>query len=218
MAKQKTLWAVLLLWLIMAITTAYSDEGPITKLFFRSGTVMQCDQVWEGVGSNILCKKSRGILAYSADEVDLVKTFGETDAKEIAARYEERIKYEEFLVKPIIVTPEQERWMHQQRSSDNNRSDIRQLEAEIKNKESELQSLISRVSGATGNLDTLSQLAIEVAAKKGEINRLQSQLKMRINPNYQPDPNTGLNRRVDDLEFELRQERFQRNFDKILGK
>ena len=112
MAKpKKTLWAVVLLCLIITAKIAFSEEGPITKLFFRSGTVMQCDQVWEGVGSNILCKKSRGILAYSADEIDLVKTFGEADAKEIAARYERIIKDRELSSKPIIITPEQERAM-----------------------------------------------------------------------------------------------------------
>jgi hypothetical protein len=112
MAKPKnTLWAVVVLFLIMATTPAFSDEGPITKLFFKSGTVMQCDQVWEGLESNILCKKSRGVLAYSPDEVDLVKTFGEADGKEIAARYERIIKEKELSSKPIIITLAEERAM-----------------------------------------------------------------------------------------------------------
>jgi len=92
---------------------SFTKEVPknINKIYFKSGSVMQCDIVWEGVGSGILCKKSRGILAYSAEWVDLVKTFGETDGKEIAARYERIKKERELTSKPRIVSPEQERAM-----------------------------------------------------------------------------------------------------------
>lgn len=70
---------------------SFTEEVPktINEIYFKDGKVIQCDIVWEGVESEILCKKSEDILAYSADDVDLVKTFGETDAKEIAKRYEE---------------------------------------------------------------------------------------------------------------------------------
>jgi hypothetical protein len=67
-------------------------------------------------------------------------------------------------------------------------------------------------------LDALNQWAIEIAAKKGEINRLTIQLRMKINPNYQPDPNANLRRKVDDLEFELQREKSRRQFDDILRK
>ena len=72
------------------VTPTYVEETPkpIEKIYFKDGQVIQCDIVWEGIESQIMCKKSEDILAYSADDVDLVKTFGETDAKEIAKRYE----------------------------------------------------------------------------------------------------------------------------------
>jgi len=82
------------------VTPTYVEEVPktIEKIYFKDGKVIQCDIVWEGTESDILCKKSDDILAYSTDEVDLGKTFGETDAKEIAKRYE-KIKGREETVK-----------------------------------------------------------------------------------------------------------------------
>lgn len=93
---KKTLWTVLLLWLIMA-TTAYSDEGPITKLFFKNGSVIKCDMVWEGPEHAILSMRSGKITGYSIDEIDLEKTFGKVDGKDIAERYEAERKKRELM-------------------------------------------------------------------------------------------------------------------------
>lgn len=69
---------------------SFTEEVPkiINEIYLKDGKVIQCDIVWEGIESQIMCKKSEDILAYSTDNVDLVKTFGETDAKEIAKGYE----------------------------------------------------------------------------------------------------------------------------------
>jgi hypothetical protein len=115
MAKtKKTLWAVLLLWLIMSTLPAYSNAGPITKLFLKSGSVIECDMVWEGVASQILCDNSGKIIAYSVGDVDLVRTFGQSSAAGIAKRYEAEMKKRELMSKPTIVTPEQEKWRKKQ--------------------------------------------------------------------------------------------------------
>jgi hypothetical protein len=90
---QKTCWTVVLFFLVMAAIPSLSDEGPRTKLFLKSGTVITCDQVWEGMGSGVFCQKSRGILVYWAEEIDFVKTFGASDVNETGAPYE-RIKRE----------------------------------------------------------------------------------------------------------------------------
>lgn len=61
------------------------------------------------------------------------------------------------------------------------------IQAEIRNKERELQEIIRR--GAPKDLNAMQSWAIEAAAKKGEINRLQQQ-----DPNYQPNPNSDVRR------------------------
>lgn len=97
------------------VTPTYVEEAPktIEKIYFKDGEVIQCDIVWEGMGSQILCKKSEDILAYSAGDVDLIRTFGQSSATEIAKRYEERVKHRELMSRPNIVTPEQERLMRE---------------------------------------------------------------------------------------------------------
>ena len=49
----------------------------IKKIYFKDGKVIQCDTVWEGRESDILCDKSDDILAYSAEWVDLVRVRSE---------------------------------------------------------------------------------------------------------------------------------------------
>jgi outer membrane protein len=74
---KKILGVVLVFWLIVAITPVYSEEGPKEKLFLKSGGVIECDMTWMPDKDNVGCKKGRGILLYSIDDVDLKKTFGE---------------------------------------------------------------------------------------------------------------------------------------------
>lgn len=108
MAKtKKTIWTVLLLWLIIVATTAYSDEGPITKLYFKNGSVIECDMVWEGAEHAILSMKSGKITGYSIDEVDLEKTFGKIGGKDIAERYEAERKKRELM--STLFKPKQHR-------------------------------------------------------------------------------------------------------------
>ena len=72
------------------VTPTYVEEAPktIKKIYFKDGETINCDICWQGLGGNILCKKSEDIRAYSAADVDLTKTFGESRALEIAQRYE----------------------------------------------------------------------------------------------------------------------------------
>ena len=73
-------------------STPVTKEVPDTtkKMYLKSGRIIECDTVWEGMGNDICCRKSGNIIAYSAGEVDLIRTFGESSATEIAKRYEER--------------------------------------------------------------------------------------------------------------------------------
>ncbi len=88
-----------------------TEKAPdiIKTMYFKSGRAIEYDIVWEGMGSEILCKKSNNIIAYSAGDVDLIRTFGETSGKEIAERYEKRQIEIERKSQPRIVTTEQER-------------------------------------------------------------------------------------------------------------
>lgn len=104
---KKILWSILLLWLIIVATTAYSDEGPITKLYFKNGSIVECDMAWEGTEHTILSVKSGKITGYLIDEVDLEKTFGKTDGKDIAERYEAERKKRELM--STIFKPKQHR-------------------------------------------------------------------------------------------------------------
>jgi len=91
MTKIKTtVWAVSLLWLIVAITPAYSEDG-CEKLFLKSGKIVECDKAWIASKDVIRCKKGNGTILYSIDDVDLKKTFGEVEAK----RFEEETKARE---------------------------------------------------------------------------------------------------------------------------
>jgi hypothetical protein len=96
-------------------STPKKSNDVLKKIYFKSGRTIDCDIVWEGVESQIACKKSEGIAVYSAGDVDLIRTFGERSGKEIGKRYEEGVKQRERMSKKIIVTPEQERWMNRQR-------------------------------------------------------------------------------------------------------
>lgn len=79
------------------------------KLYLKEGRTIACDMVWEGLASQILCKRSDTIVAYSAGEVDLTRTFGVRRAQKIAARYEEESKQRERMPTPTIGAPEQKR-------------------------------------------------------------------------------------------------------------
>ena len=101
-----------------------TDSTPVTKevpnitkkMYLKGGRIIECDMVWEGIASQILCKKSADIVAYSAGDVDLIRTFGKSTGTEIGQRYEERAKSREYRgVSGGIVSPEQERWMKKQR-------------------------------------------------------------------------------------------------------
>ena len=97
-------------------STPVAKEVPdITKtMYLKSGKTIECDMVWEGIASQILCKKSGDIIAYSAGDVDLIRTFGQSRATEIAKRYEERVKHRKLMSRSKTVTPEQEKWMKKQ--------------------------------------------------------------------------------------------------------
>jgi len=97
-------------------STPKKSNDVLKKIYFKSGrTIIDCDIVWEGVESQIACKKSQGIAVYSAEDVDLIKTFGERSGKEIGKRYEAEKKKRELLSKATVVTPEQEDWWKKQR-------------------------------------------------------------------------------------------------------
>ncbi len=94
-------------------TPVTKEDSNVTKtMYFKSGRTIECDILWEGMGSEICCKKSGNIIAYSAGDVDLIRTFGESSAAEIAERYKERVeivKQRELMSRPIIETPEEAR-------------------------------------------------------------------------------------------------------------
>jgi len=92
--KTRPLLAVVLLfiWLIAAIAPVYSEEGPKSKLFLKSGRVIECDEVWIASKDIVRCKKRSGTVLYSTDQVDIKKTFGEIEAKKFE---EERKPWEE---------------------------------------------------------------------------------------------------------------------------
>jgi opacity protein-like surface antigen len=67
---------VLFIWLIAGIAPVYPQEGPKSKLFLKTGRVIECDQVWKASKDIVRCKKESGAVLYSIDDVDLKKTFG----------------------------------------------------------------------------------------------------------------------------------------------
>jgi hypothetical protein len=82
---------------------------------------------------------------------------------------------------------------------------------EIKKKEAELESLARDFDVNFRNPDRMSRQAVQIAEKKGEINRLQNQ----INP---PSPEQRLERRTRDLEFELQQQKQDMTWHKLFDK
>jgi len=97
--SRKALWAVSLLWLIVAITPAYSEDGS-ERLVLKSGRVVECDKAWIASRDIIRCKKGDGTILYSIEDVDLKKTFGEAEAR----RFEKEInaREEKELLQPIV--------------------------------------------------------------------------------------------------------------------
>ena len=54
---KNALWAVPLLWLIVGVTPAYSDF-----IYLKNDSVVECDNVWEGIGDWIWIQKSNGVI------------------------------------------------------------------------------------------------------------------------------------------------------------
>jgi len=77
MAKTQKILGVLFFWLIIAIAPVHSEKGVKDKLFLKSGRIIECDKVWIPEKDIVRCKKGRGMLLYSIDDVDLKRTFGE---------------------------------------------------------------------------------------------------------------------------------------------
>jgi len=99
---------------------------------------------------------------------------------------------------------------------------IHDLKSDLKKKEKALRDSAS--GPLPRDLHALQKKAIEIAIKKGEVNRAQELLMREMknqNPNiskYDDDYENkfkSLNRKIDDLDFELRQEKFDRQIDKI---
>jgi len=100
MKTKKTLWAVLLLWLIVTTTPVYSAEVSNNELLYlKNGLVVKCDKAWIASKDTIRCRKGHREKLYSPDEVDLKKTFGESAARRLE---EERKAWEEKeLLRPM---------------------------------------------------------------------------------------------------------------------
>jgi hypothetical protein len=81
---------VLFLWLIAAIPPVYSEEGPKSKLFLKSGRIIDCDEVWRSSKDIVRCKKGSGTSLYSIDDVELEKTFGQASDESAIPRDEEK--------------------------------------------------------------------------------------------------------------------------------
>ncbi len=124
MEKTKKVLLITLLLIFSVVMTSCASRqktnfSPVAKdapnirktMYLKSGRIIQCDILWEGMASEICCKRSGAaagmvvshrindqafIISYSAGEVDLISTFGESRAEEIAKRYERRKKYREL--------------------------------------------------------------------------------------------------------------------------
>lgn len=95
---KKTLCTVLLLWLIMSTTTlslAEEAAGPISTIYLKDGTVINCEMGWIE-RDTFFYQKYGGIIGIPSKKVDIEKTLR---------------KHKELMSKPAIVTPEQERNM-----------------------------------------------------------------------------------------------------------
>jgi hypothetical protein len=123
--KQVVLIVLLLLFGVVMGRCANPPKGPSTpvmkeihditqNLYLKEGSIIACDMVWEGLASQILCRRSDTIVAYSAGEVDLTGTFGVRRAKKIAARYKEGLKQRERMSTPTIGVSKQERTEQEQ--------------------------------------------------------------------------------------------------------
>lgn len=94
MAKiRNALWAVPLLWLIVAVTPVYSDF-----IYLKNGSVIECDSVWEGMGDYIWVRISGGDIGYPISNVNLKATFGEAIGESIARRH----GLEEALIRELM--------------------------------------------------------------------------------------------------------------------
>jgi len=90
--KTKPLLGVVLLfiWLIAAIAPAYSEEASKSKLFLKSGRVIECDEAWIASKDIVRCKKGSGTIVYSIDDVDLKKSSGVSLGESPITRVEEK--------------------------------------------------------------------------------------------------------------------------------
>ena len=98
---KKTLWAVSLLWLIVATTPVYSAEVSSNEfIYLKNGLIIKCDKAWIASKDIVRCKKGHDEILYSTDKVDLKKTFGEAAAK----RFEEerKAREEKELLRPMV--------------------------------------------------------------------------------------------------------------------
>jgi hypothetical protein len=94
---------------------------------------------------------------------------------------------------------------------------MRELESDLKRKESELSNIANR--RLPRNLNALQTRAIRIAEKKGEVNRAKAAIERELR-SYNPGKTNSqsvydnkikkLQRQFDDLEFEMRQEKWER--------
>lgn len=113
-----------------------------------------------------------------------------------------------------ITYPDQERKQKPDTASTNYK--YSKKASEIRQKEAELNSMVRNLT--PGNLDAYMKQATKIAAKKGEINRLNKQLMYEKYPeaSRKNEDMDEINERIRDLEFELEQEKWSRKTDKIL--
>ena len=86
------LLVVLAIWLCVSVRPAYSWQTVKNRpLVLKSGTMIECDVIWEGIGGYVWYQRSFGIVGYPFTDVDLVKTFGAITGEVIAKRYAEKL-------------------------------------------------------------------------------------------------------------------------------
>jgi len=92
---------------------SFAEDAPkiIEKLYLKNGNTIKYSICWEGQKCQILCMKSVNINLYSADEVNLVKTFGETNGKKISVKHEKLKRIKALMSSSRIVSPEEEEAM-----------------------------------------------------------------------------------------------------------
>ena len=131
----------------------------------------------------------KGIWSTSADEIKIPLEL----SKELSHKeYIEKM----FGSKALAVMPFY--LYHNPYNPNSSYSSSRGSSTELRNKENELRSVLGRMPRGSASFDDTAKWALEAAAIKGEINRLQRQ-----DPNYRPDPNANLRA----LEFELEQQK-----------